>query len=130
MPIVILSIFFILYLFAKYRVFEKAGEKGWKALIPFLNKYLLFKRTWKQEWFTIYLLCLVLFIVCVSGMFMNIGPTQLLYAISLTSYIFLILIFLSLNYHLSKYFKLNTFYTIGMVVLYPVFILLLAFKKS
>ena len=29
-----------------WRIFTKAGEKGWKAIIPFYNIYVLFELTW------------------------------------------------------------------------------------
>lgn len=36
-------------------IFEKAGQPGWAALIPFYNMYVLFKITWKSGWFFLFL---------------------------------------------------------------------------
>lgn len=36
----------IISIVAMWRIFTKAGEKGWKAIIPFYNVYILFKLTW------------------------------------------------------------------------------------
>lgn len=35
-----------------YKMFQKAGEKGWKAFIPFYNDYIRFRIAWdvKQYW--------------------------------------------------------------------------------
>ena len=33
------------------KMFEKAGEKAWKAWIPFYNLYILFKICWSTYWF-------------------------------------------------------------------------------
>jgi len=36
----------VIYVIAYWKIFEKAGEPGWGAIIPFYNMYLLFKITW------------------------------------------------------------------------------------
>ena len=35
---------------AAWKVFEKAGEKGWKILIPFYNLYTLFRIAGRNGW--------------------------------------------------------------------------------
>jgi len=50
----VLILFFYILLFAaivlvivgQWKLFEKAGEAGWKSLIPFYNSYILFKIAW------------------------------------------------------------------------------------
>jgi len=37
-------------------IFEKAGEEGWAAIIPFYNTYILFKITWGNGWLFLLLL--------------------------------------------------------------------------
>ena len=44
-------LFFILYVIATWKIFEKAGEKGWKALIPIYNVYIMFKIVDMTNWF-------------------------------------------------------------------------------
>lgn len=63
----------ILLLIAGWRVFEKAGEKGWKILIPVYNVYIFFKILGMQKWFWPYL------IVCVvsSILLMNVKSETL-----------------------------------------------------
>lgn len=39
----------ILALVVHWKLFEKAGEEGWKALIPIYNLYILFKITWGAD---------------------------------------------------------------------------------
>jgi signal peptidase I len=53
---IITIIFFILSLAGMYAIFEKAGEKGWKILIPFYNFYIWLKITRKPLWWYIFLL--------------------------------------------------------------------------
>ena len=40
----------VLEIAALWKIYEKAGEKGWKAIVPFLNMYVLFKITWGNGW--------------------------------------------------------------------------------
>lgn len=40
----------VLSIVALWKIFEKAGEPGWAAIIPFYNLYVLFKITWGSGW--------------------------------------------------------------------------------
>ena len=45
---------FVFYLFmviATWKIFVKAGEKGWKSLIPIYNVYMLYKIVGMKNWF-------------------------------------------------------------------------------
>ena len=39
-------VMYIIFIIAAWNIFEKAGEAGWKAIIPIWNMYILFKITW------------------------------------------------------------------------------------
>ncbi len=55
MTIVMIAI--IVLIFAGYwKMFEKAGVKGWMAIVPFLNLYVLVKMAGKDGWWIILLL--------------------------------------------------------------------------
>lgn len=41
----------VLAIIAKWKVFEKAGEPGWAAIIPFYKDYILFKLSWGNGWY-------------------------------------------------------------------------------
>ena len=41
----------VLLIIAGWRIFEKAGEKGWKILIPIYDLYILFKICGLKTWF-------------------------------------------------------------------------------
>ena len=47
----IIIIFYILLIIAGWKIFEKAGEKGWKSIIPIYNIYILFKIVKMKSWF-------------------------------------------------------------------------------
>ena len=44
-------VYYVLYVIGFWRMFVKAGEAGWKALIPVYNRYILFKTCWSQKAF-------------------------------------------------------------------------------
>ena len=43
----------VLYIAGLWKVFEKAGQKGWFAIIPFLNIYILIKLAGREGWWII-----------------------------------------------------------------------------
>lgn len=48
-------VFYVFVIIAWWKIFEKAGEKGWKSLIPFYNLYIFFKICGIKAWFWILL---------------------------------------------------------------------------
>ena len=55
MTVVYLAVM-VLGIIAMWKIFEKAGEPGWAAIIPFYNLYVLFKITWGNGWKFLFLL--------------------------------------------------------------------------
>ena len=49
-------IMMILHIIGVWNVFKKAGEPGWKSIIPFYNTYILYKISWNPMWFWLVLL--------------------------------------------------------------------------
>lgn len=41
----------ILVIVAMWKIFQKAGEPGWKAIIPFYNSYTMYKIVWDTKFF-------------------------------------------------------------------------------
>ena len=54
--LIVTIIFFILSIAGMWGIFEKAGEKGWKILIPFYNWYVWLQIIKKPIWWYIFLL--------------------------------------------------------------------------
>ena len=48
---IIALIFYVLLVIAGWKIFEKAGEKGWKAIVPIYNVYIMFKIVNMTSWF-------------------------------------------------------------------------------
>lgn len=47
---VIALVLVVIVLVAVWKIFEKAGEPGWKAIIPFYNIYTEYKMFWGNGW--------------------------------------------------------------------------------
>ena len=87
---------------AMWKVFEKAGEEGWKAVIPFYNIYTSFKLFWGNGWF-----CLLLIIPVVG----------------------IIVAFIN-YYKMAKSFGHGFGYTLGLIVFPYIFAPILGFNKD
>ena len=74
---------------AMWKLFEKAGEAGWKSLIPFYGSYILFKIAWGNG--LLFLLCLV---PCVNIVVLYIMEYKLCKAFNQEIGIFILMIFL------------------------------------
>ena len=92
----------VLMIVAMWRIFAKASEAGWKAVIPFYNTYILYKITWGNG-----LYFLLLLIPCAN---------------------FVIQIITSVK--LAKVFGKEIGFTLGLIFLGPIFQLILAFDSS
>jgi len=49
----IYAVIIVLYIAGLWKVFEKAGQKGWFAIIPILNLYILIKIAGREGWWII-----------------------------------------------------------------------------
>lgn len=48
-------VLWVLYIVAFWKVFTKAGEPGWKSIIPIYNEYTFYKATWNTTMFWVFL---------------------------------------------------------------------------
>ena len=54
-------IWYVLQVIARWKVFTKAGEAGWKAIIPVYNEYVMYKISWQTMYFWIVFGLLILY---------------------------------------------------------------------
>ena len=95
-------IYVVIMVIAMWKIFEKAGVEGWKAVIPFYDVYVAYKIAWGSGW-----ICLLL-VVPVVGFVTAI----------ITSY------------KMAKAFGHGIGYTLGLIVLPFVFAPVLGFGKD
>lgn len=106
-------IFYILQVVAMWKIFEKAGEAGWKSLIPIYNLYILLKLIRFNWWL---LLGLLIFIIPIIGWVIG------------AIYMFVLQVIIC--YRLSRSFGKELGYTIGLLLLAPIFYLILGFGSA
>ena len=92
----------IIGIVALWRVFQKAGEAGWKAIIPFYNAYTFVK------------------IIDANGI------KFLLLLIPIVNIVYSII----LDVRLAKVFGKSSGFAVGLIFLNPIFMLILAFDSS
>lgn len=115
----------IIQVIAYWKVFTKAGEAGWKSLIPFYNFYVQVKICAPLTIFWIWLGCTLASCV-LSFLGSNAFVTILSYAVSLA--IFVMTVFANLK--LSKAFGHGVGFAVGLILLNPIFLLILGFGSS
>lgn len=64
---------YIILVIANWKIFTKAGEAGWKSIIPIYNSDVVYKISWKTMWFWIGLLLGVVTGIC--DIFTSAGDT-------------------------------------------------------
>ena len=104
-PIVLIVIVLAVMIFmiaAMWKIYEKAGQPGWAAIVPFYNLYVLLKIVGKPGWW------LVLFLI------------------PLVNYVFIIWTYNML----SKSFGKEEGFTVGLVLLGIVFFPILGFGDA
>ena len=94
----------LLTLIASWRLFEKAGLPGWKGLIPIYNTYCLYQMAFGKGkgW---YIICLL--VPCVNAIL------SIVYSVKL-----------------AKVFNKGIGYALGLMLLNPLFMMILAFGDA
>lgn len=105
---------------AYWKIFEKAGESGWKALIPFYSDYILLKISWSANVFWIVL------IISLAGALLNTFFPPISILLSLGSFVYNCIRMSKL----SEAFGLSAGFTIGLIFLSPVFMIILGFNDA
>ena len=119
------AVWYILQVIAKWKMFKKMDEAGWKSIIPFYSDYILFKRTWKTSYFWVFIIS-----VFVVSLLRNRTDSKLIAVITLILLILAIVIAVIQLNKLSKSFGHGVAFTIGLIFLSPIFLLILGFGDS
>ena len=105
----IILAFYVLIIVAQWKIFTKAGQEGWKALIPIYNVVVLYKIIGLSPWL---LFLYLLSVVPVVGWIISI-------ALSIVSTV-----------KLAKAFNQSTAFIFGLLFLSPIFQMILGFGKA
>lgn len=121
-----LAILYVMYVVAYWKIFTKAGESGWKSLIPCYNTYIQYKLTWKPYIFWVLLVATV-----VTGVLKTIeNPGTVVTVIGAVLSVVILVLNIMTCHKLSKAFGHGAGFTVGLVLLQPIFILVLGLGSS
>ena len=115
-----------------WRIFQKAGEPGWKILIPVYNQYIFFKIAWKPGMFWVMFLLTTVsgaLNVCLALMGSFEAAVGILLFDFLAALIGLV-IGVMFWHKLAKAFGRGVGFTIGLLLLNFIFLMILAFGSS
>lgn len=122
-------VWWILQIVANWKIFTKAGEAGWKSIIPFYSGHISYKIAWKPMYFWIGMIASSV----ASGMneyYQQTGGTGLILFIALVLMIVSAVLNIMYCNKLSKAFGKSLGFTIGLIILNPIFILILGLGKA
>ena len=114
----------ILIIIGKWKVLEKAGEDGWKALIPVYGNMVLCKSVGVWEWYPLVVLAVGMFSSLMGDNSYISGTVSLLYT---AVYIYYLVV---LSISVAQSFGKESGFGVGLLFLAPVFYLMLGFGKS
>jgi len=117
-------IFYVLRIIAGWKVFTKAGEKGWKSLIPIYNQIVQYRLTWKPI-----MIVPILVLMLVGGVLVQL-ESGVLVAVGAILYLAAAVLEIIGLHKLSKAFGHGGGFTLGLVLFEGIFWLILGFGKS
>lgn len=126
--LIVSIVFYVLYIIANWKIFTKAGEKGWKSIIPIYNGYVSFRIAWKTSMFWIMLAISVL-----MGVFSSLSGGQksgIWYYLYVAASIAVFVIYIIYCVKLSKSFGHGGGFAVGLIFLDIIFVFILAFGSS
>lgn len=133
--------FWILTVIASWRILVKAGEPGWKSLIPIYNLYMMYKIVGMAGWFWAVFIAGILFTILlgVDGISnMTVEEMQVvdwskhvLGIVTIVIYmIFALVVDILYCVRTSKAFHHGGLFAVGLFFFMPIFWLILGFGKS
>ena len=130
---VVAIILYVLCVVGLYKMFVKAGEPGWKAIIPIYNTYIMFKISWKTSMFWIFFFTYIVgYVLCqVVSVASPAETTGLILAIiGFILLVIAIVVNVIMCHRLSKSYGHGVGYTIGLIFLNLIFTLILGLGSS
>lgn len=122
-------IFYVLVIIAGWKIFTKAGEKGWKAIIPVYNIYIFYKISGVNFWIWCFIPVLVysIFSALIGD---NDDPNVILAICLLASCVYTLVGTCKFCKGLATAFGRGTGFAVGLFFLPNIFQLILGFGSS
>ena len=120
-------VWWILQIIANWNIFTKAGEAGWKSLIPIYGDYVYYKIAWQTSYFWP---SFIFGIVASYVSSANLNNSMFLALIVTLLKIVLAVINIMYCIKLSRAFGHGIGFAIGLILLQPIFLLILGFGSD
>lgn len=111
----------IAVLAAMWKILNKAGEPGWKILIPVYNLYIMYKIAWKTSMFWI-----MMGITVFSFIMTLVGVAFLTYICAIAAMVIGIIYIVKL----AKAYGKDGGFAVGLILLSPIFMMILGFGSA
>ena len=126
---VIALAWWILQVAANWKMFTKAGEAGWKSIIPVYGDYVSYKIAWQTTYFWVVFILGIIASVVQGFADPNGSNTMILMIVSLIRIIAGIISILY-SVKLARAFGKGTGFALGLIFLSPIFMLILGFGDA
>lgn len=120
----VLLLWFVLTVIARWMVFIKAGQPGWKSVIPIYSDYISYRIAWTANMFWFYL------IFYFAGNMLEDSSIGIIAAAGTLCQAATVLIALFYSLNLAKSFGKGTAFAIGLWIFEPLFTLILGFGSA
>lgn len=124
--LVVALAWWILQIIANWRIFTKAGEAGWKSIIPVYSDYVSYKIAWQTGYFWLTVILSVISSVAQGFAEPNADNMMILTIVSLIR-IIMAIISIMYSVKLARAFGRGIGFAIGLIFLQPIFMLILGF---
>lgn len=122
--VVIFLLYYVFSIIGNVLIFNKAGlgKKKWLGLIPIVNDFMLYKTFWNLKAFIVY-------IIAMTGNLYTRGTTDKYIAgFCLLASITVLIMEVMMADRISKAFGKNVLWTLGLLIIFPVFAIILGCK--
>lgn len=120
-------VWWILQIIANWNIFTKAGESGWKSLIPIYGDYVSYKIAWQTSYFWLNFILGILLSYVSNA---NLNESMFLSLIVILLKIALTVINIMYCVKLARAFGRGIGFAIGLILLQPIFLLILGFGSD
>lgn len=127
MYLIFAFVWWILQIIGNWNIFTKAGEAGWKSLIPIYGDYVSYKIAWQTSYFWLNFILGILLSYVSNA---NLNESMFLSLIVILLKIALTVINIMYCVKLARAFGRGIGFAIGLILLQPIFLLILGFGSD
>lgn len=133
--VVIVCVAFTLWLLtavARWRTFNKMGEAGWKAFVPFYGLYIMFSKCWSTRAAWNYITGIFVSVLFEFGVFKSTGDIAMIasYICELLVAICMLYLSIRINFRVAKAFGHGAGFGFGLWLFPYIFTFIIGFGKS